>query len=420
MLRAREYGQHKRRMTLQTTKKHNLLLFLLLVGLPCTALANAGTPLMWGCTAHLALGNIFIGVLEGTLLRWRIHDKGYHPIAVMILANYFSAICGGFLTYGSPLLVWWTSHWTLPNLRTNCILLIMLLWLATILLEWPFVWFAMGKELHHWGKALKCSLLLQSISYILLVGWYMLCGNHSLLTCKVVSPEAIGIPENVCIYFISQNNESVYKLHPVNGTPVKIANLPRKLRKDEVAEGYEAFLVFVADEEEPTKANLMERTYTRRAFGRADLIPILSHFAVTDKVLQTPFGKDKSRKYGDCNMFVGRPFGNAIASNHRFRLEHYAEFGITLLKRRDKNSPSRYNSSSETDVNGFRWADWEDERGLLGLGSPVGMWWIRNIIQFENDTILLEFPNQQICLFDYRTNRIAFLARGCGATAAIE
>ena len=156
------------------------------------------------------------------------------------------------------------------------------------------------------------------------------------------------------------------------------------------------------------------------ALGRADLIPILSHFADTDKVLQTPFGKDKSRKYGDCNKYIGRPFGNAIASNHRFRHTYYAEYGITLFKRRDKDSPPRYHSDGKPDANGFIWEDWEDERGLFALGSPVGVWGIRNIIQFENDTILFEFPNHQICLFDYRTNKIALLARGCGATVAIE
>lgn len=403
---------------MQTTKKHNLLLFLLLIELPCTALANAGTPLMWGQAAHLMFGNILIGVLEGNLLRWRIGNKGYHAVSLMILANYFSAICGGFLTYGSPLIDQWTSQWTLLNLKTNCLLLVILLWLATVLLEWPFVWFAMGKERRRWEWALRCSFLLQSVSYLLLVAWYMLCGNHSLLTCKVVSPEEIGIPDNVRIYYIS--DDDVYKVHPGKESPVKIAALPRKLT--EVSQRAEVALVFLADEEDPTKANLVERI--NRFMGRPENLPILSCCAETDKVLLTRFSDNGNRiiddsLYGDCNQFIGRPLGKAIDSNYRFQRDFYAEFGLFLLKRREGDLPKYYNQS-ERDAFGFAWQDWEKERRLFALGSPVGMWWVRNIIQFENDTILFELPNHQICLFDYRTNRIALLVRGYGATAAIE
>ena len=39
-----------------------------LLCLPTTALANAGTPLMWAAPIHLILGNAIIGVLEGLTL----------------------------------------------------------------------------------------------------------------------------------------------------------------------------------------------------------------------------------------------------------------------------------------------------------------------------------------------------------------
>ena len=318
-----------------TSGKSKIILGLLaMLGLLCTALANAGTPLMWGAIGHLALGNIFIGILEGNILRWRNSGKGYQSVALMILANYFSAFCGMFIIGALDAL--WARNWTLLNLKTNFFLIVVLLWLATVLLEWPFVWFAMGKELRRWVKALKISFILQSVSYALLVGWYMLCGNHSLLTCKIVSPKEIGIPRNVCIYYIA-DDDFIYKTHIGKDSPVKIAQLPRKLRDDEKSEGYEAFLIFLANEDEPTKANLMERTYTRRAFGRSDLIPVISCFEDTDRVLLTPFGKDQNLKYGDCNPYIGRPFGNAIASNYRFKYDDFlTEFGIILMKKREK------------------------------------------------------------------------------------
>ncbi len=95
-----------------TSGKSKIILGLLvMLGLPCTALANAGTPLMWGAIGHLALGNIFIGILEGNILRWRNSGKGYQTVALMILANYFSAFCGCFIIGGLDAL--WACHWTL-------------------------------------------------------------------------------------------------------------------------------------------------------------------------------------------------------------------------------------------------------------------------------------------------------------------
>ena len=80
----------------------------------------------------------------------------------------------------------------------------------------------------------------------------------------------------------------------------------------------------------------------------------------------------------------------------------------------------KYYNQSERDAYGFAWQDWETEKRLFAFGSPIGMWGIRNIIQFENDTVLFEFPHNQICLYDYHTRRIALLARGYGSTAALE
>ncbi|MBR4676222.1 MAG: hypothetical protein IKP00_17330 [Victivallales bacterium] len=401
-------------MTFERNKTTIVLLAMLC--LPCTALANAGTPLIWGTFAHLAFGNIFIGILEGYLLRWRNNGKGYHAVALMILANYFSAFCGVFIIGGLD--TWWVSSWTLLNLKTNFFLMVILLWFATALLEWPFVWFAMGKELRHWGKALKLSFILQSVSYILLVGWYMLCGNHSLLTCKVVPPEEIGIPDNVCIYYIADNE--VYKVHSVKEPPVKIATLPRKLTQEEVSKGDKVFLVFLSDEEDPAKANLVERVWKYSQFSHTENITILPKLADVDNVVLTQFGKnDKDRQYGDCNDLIGRPLGKAKASNYRFSHHFYPEFGLMLLKKREFDLSKPYNYISSRDAYGFTWAEWQNDRRLFALGSPIAMWGIKNIIQFENDTILFELRHRQLCLFDYRTRRIALLARGHGATAAI-
>ena len=75
------------------------------------------------------------------------------------------------------------------------------------------------------------------------------------------------------------------------------------------------------------------------------------------------------------------------------------------------NKPDRY---------GFNRSEWKREKRVLALASPLAVWSINNPIQFSNDVVLIEMSYRQLCLFDYRTRRIALLARGYGATAAIE
>jgi len=79
----------------------------------------------------------------------------------------------------------------------------------------------------------------------------------------------------------------------------------------------------------------------------------------------------------------------------------------------------------------FRIGLWEAE-GILGMQkysntstgfsfeTPFGAWTVRNAIHLPTDKILLQLGDDQICLYDPLTQRIAILAKGRGPTAAIE
>jgi hypothetical protein len=55
-----------------------LLVLFCLLALPCSAFANAGTPLMWAGMLHLVFGNAVVGVFEGLLIAWQFAlPKGY-------------------------------------------------------------------------------------------------------------------------------------------------------------------------------------------------------------------------------------------------------------------------------------------------------------------------------------------------------
>ena len=104
------------------------LLLLALVCLPGTLLGNGLTPMMMGTSAHLLLGNILIGLLEGGLLKWRIGDKAYRPVVVMIGANYFSMLIGMFLCDSQSARL----HSNLLYFQACFVLMVYLMWLVTL------------------------------------------------------------------------------------------------------------------------------------------------------------------------------------------------------------------------------------------------------------------------------------------------
>lgn len=81
----------------QATKRLPRILGLiaLLICIPLTVRADAGTPLMWAGMLHMVFGNAIIGIFEGLILAWIFKLRKGICVLVMIPANYFSAWIGG-------------------------------------------------------------------------------------------------------------------------------------------------------------------------------------------------------------------------------------------------------------------------------------------------------------------------------------
>src|SRR5689334_1126069 len=90
-----------------------LLVFIVLLACPYSALANAGTPLMWAGMLHLVFGNALIGVFEGLLIARLFSLPKRKTVLVMIGANYFSAWAGGVFLNGK------ISDWLHPDLNNG-------------------------------------------------------------------------------------------------------------------------------------------------------------------------------------------------------------------------------------------------------------------------------------------------------------
>lgn len=187
-----------------------LLLFLFLS--PALAYANAGTPLMWLIAGHLIMGNAIIGIFEGFIIAKFFKNRYVRSISIMILANYISMVIGIF-TIG-------ILHKSLRGIASiNNILYVILgtfliTYVITIIAEWPFCfWIMKGKEARG-RRSLKASIILQTLSYAVLIPLYLSASGVSLITnVKVDNTLSFLKTNNALIYFISLKDGALYRIN---------------------------------------------------------------------------------------------------------------------------------------------------------------------------------------------------------------
>ena len=187
---------------MKLTSSRLLLLFVALV-LPFTAEANTGTGLMFAKGLHVTYGNVVIGLLEGWILCKLSKYKCWKCIWLMIFANFFSTLLGVPLFHELELAL--PLGWN--NARGLFWLFVFLAYLLTLLSEFPFVWLAFRSMPLSLKKAVRASLILQSGSYLLLIGWYGLVTPPPV---KIVDPSTTQLPKEVTLYFIGTADGDVY------------------------------------------------------------------------------------------------------------------------------------------------------------------------------------------------------------------
>jgi len=194
---------------------------------PALAYANAGTAFMWAVGFHLLIGNLFIGVLEGYLLSRIFKARLKYSISIMIAANYFSMIAGIFL-------IDWLKNFTILHIPQAIlfyhipallIAIYVLFLIVTVFLEWPFCFWTMGKMDRRKTKSLIASLVIQAISYCLLVPFYMSASQISLVTKVKIDNPASFASMKAWVYFISLKDDNVYKIRTDGSSPVKIMEI---------------------------------------------------------------------------------------------------------------------------------------------------------------------------------------------------
>ncbi len=365
------------------------LLFIIAVALiafPRHALANAGTPLMWAGMFHLAIGNLFIGALEGWLLVRLFAVPGKRPFATMIGANYFSAWVGGLFLNAAivrylpmDLNNGWLWFWLMAGV-TYCI---------TLLLELPFVYLLVRSEPGAFKRSLKSSLAVQSISYILLFGWYGVAGETSLFTrANVVAPGTMALPDGVVVYFISAADGSVYRRELNGNRETRVFDLKSSDLNDR--------LLVRPCQGTSNRWDLVARLETED-HRNPTIIPVLTN-KIFEVALEWPVQTHQERPYRSTWSNHGQVPVIGGATNRP--LSYWAGFWeASGLRVYDRASKSHERFAFET---------------------PFGAWAVRNAVQLTNDHVIFQLGRDQVCAFNPRTRSVALLFHGRGPVPVLE
>ncbi len=203
---------------------------LLALLLPATALANAGTPLLLGTAAHLLIGNALIGLLEGLLVGAVFKAKKLRAIAVMVLANYFSATLGALAE--EPFADWLLGDTPLARARLVLAALVVLAYLGSLVLEFPFVLLALGAPppgTSRLRRAVRACLLSQTASYALLLPWFAVLSVTSLLSLRH-DPAVASDSPSATVYFLSPDTRSLLRVRLDGSPPERLAEVPAASR----------------------------------------------------------------------------------------------------------------------------------------------------------------------------------------------
>lgn len=191
------------------------------------AYADAGTPLIFAVMKHLLFGNLIIGFIEGILIAKLFRLKLKLTIPIMIGANYSSMFLGYFaIKFLQNNSVLHSFFGQIPFYHVNYLLffLIILSYLLTIIIEWPFCLLAFGKsgEKRKGRKSFLASIFAQSVSYALLIPYYLSASGipHNNHNVKFERNLSFASQENAIVYFISTKDGGIYQIRP-DGSSVK-------------------------------------------------------------------------------------------------------------------------------------------------------------------------------------------------------
>jgi hypothetical protein len=340
---------------------------------PAVAFANMGTPLMIASWLHLFVGNAVIGLGEGLLLAFMFRKNAGLCIAVMIAANYFSA------WVGAEVLEWLRMSTALDLDLYNAWLwlwiMVVISYVLTILLEWPFVALCLRKTEGWFRKSVRGSLIVQTVSYVAIFGWYWSASDKAIYTdLTIVQSSEMSLPEKTIVYYISASDNDVYAMNLGQGTTRKVGEL-----------------------KSIGTAKRLSAKESKETPGHWDLVASNEIDTRSEGVTKT----------------VVADFSRAVA---RPRDPKYA---LDVLRfAAEKPTDWEFNVES---WHGLYGTNSKDGRELsVSLETPFVTWYSHFATQLPGGQVIVQLGRNQICILDAAEGKIAIIAKGRSPVVGIE
>jgi hypothetical protein len=360
-----------------------------IVCLPGTAMADAGSALLWTKAFHLLLGNAVFGAIEGLLIAWLFRRPVLTCVGLLIAANYLSAWVSFILMYALSGLL----SLNLYNVwRWNWVLLALTFGL-TLLLEWPFVAVSLKGAQHWLRKSLLATLLANCATYPVLVLMLWVFSNNSL-AARAVPLSALQLPADVSVYYIGQGDGDVYRIDLPSGRAQHERDLGSVDGNDR--------LCVSPSQDRPGSYDLLAWLQNPHSFeGRLQLVK--SGFSSCAAPLAF---------YHD---------GKALWSE-----ADNEERGTNM----SMQCASRVGSAKDSPL--YVSPELGDSHGLLGqredgsfafrlaMDMPIAQWSACNVTHLPGDYIVFQLGEDQICIVEPKTRNVALLARGRGPVAVVR
>ena len=350
------------------------------------ASANAGTALMWIGFVHFSVGNLVIGLGEGLLLALLFRVSLWKCLAALIPANYASFIVGYLIvdTIEHNISV------TLETAHTAFWSSMCLLYLVTLLVEFPFVAYPLWNARRRWLKAIAAGLVLQTLSYALLV-WTYLDGpirRDFFGPSTIVPLTAMNAPDDVVVYYIDGADGDVYRQPLGSGKRTWFFDLN--------AQSADARLAIVTDRPDGPEW----RVGAVLAEGPAG----------TTITVKSPEPRDIAALEWTTLPGQERP-------NDDFEF-HYTFWNSGPVPRLGAAQRSAWEFTK--DYRGNLFGQRHNESHGWAVETPFFKWHVRNATHLPNDTILFQLGADMVVLFDPNTEKTARVANGYGPVALLE
>lgn len=351
---------------------------------------------MWAGMLHLVVLNFFIGILEAAVLVKVFGLPKFKAETALIPANYFSMIVGWLLLRAA----WTPLERLLPGsapLYKGAALLMILgiaSWVLSIILEWPFCALAMRRIPNHsgrsrWQQSLRASVIAQTVSYALLVPFYLLVSPISLYTrAKIEHSLAFVRPPLAMVYYISPQDGAVWRIRTDGTGRTKVVDAHIKdtdARLSLMDNGGSCDLMVVQPSQDPRYRLL------------------ISGMGPGCTASATPMNQQP-----DTWFSFGKPTDLRPKNQREWTAEvgFWANEGITVRR-------------------GAAPQFWDKQPVYtLAFETPFEQWFCRNATVLPNDQVVYQLginkSNSQIVILNMRTRQLGFLVMGQGPVVLPE